>query len=65
MKTKYTWEEICDSQEFEHGQEFVPKEKVTSCLEFISKALLAVESSGTVDYVRRSIFEAIKKLEEK
>lgn len=65
MKTKYTFDEICESQDFEHGQEFVPKEKVTSCLEFISKALLAVESSGTIEYVRRSISEAIKQLNEK
>jgi hypothetical protein len=65
MKIKYTFDEICESQEFEHGQEFLPKEKVTGFLNMISESLLPFSSIGQIEFIRRSIDESIKQLEKK
>jgi hypothetical protein len=62
---KYTWEQIAESQDFEHGQEFIKIDDVVLILRAISMSLLPGAIVGEVEGVRREIEKIIKELEEK
>lgn len=62
---KYTCEEISESQDFEHGQEFMKIQDVTLILKAISKSLLPGAVMGEVEGVRKEIQKIIKELEDK
>jgi hypothetical protein len=62
---KYTWEQIAESQDFEHGQEFIKIDDVVLILRAISTSLLPGAKLGEVEGVRKEIQKIIKELEEK
>lgn len=62
---KYTWEQIVESQDFEHGQEFIKTDDVVLILRAISMSLLPDAKIGEVEGVRKEIQKIIKELEDK
>ena len=62
---KYTWEQIAEAQDFEHGQEFLKIQDVILLLNAISKSLLPSAKIGEIEGVRREIKKIINELEEK
>lgn len=59
---KYTLEQILESQEFEHGQEFIKVEDVTVILNTISARLLPVSNFGQIKNIASDIKKIISDL---
>lgn len=59
---KYTWEQILESQEFEHGQEFIKAEEVTLILNTIFARLLPVSNFGQVKNIASDLKKIISDL---
>ena len=62
---KYTWEELVESTDFEHGQQFVKAEEVIFILNTISARLLPVSNFGQIESIRSDIKKMISELEGK
>ena len=75
MSTKFTFDEICDSQNFNHDEEFVLASNMDSLEKELTKykaayevlngyMLIVKQYSDENDYVLEKIDEAAKKVEE-